>query len=117
MKIVQNSVVTLIVSLAVGGVVPSLFFANPAMAITVVDDSGSRIQPADLDKILSIMTPVGGNIQGLHRAVGAGNERYYCGKVRVGAGFVPFLVNVFSDQQYVSGSSDQDADAKISAFC
>ena len=79
--------------------------------------SGSRIQPADLAKILSIMTPVGGNIQNLRQAAGKGNERYYCGRVQTGGGFIPFLVNVFADQQYVSGSSDRDADAKISAFC
>ncbi len=117
MKTVRNSVVATIITMAVGGVLPYLFFANPALAITVVDGSGSGIQPPDLAKILSIMTPVGGDLQGLRQAAGKGNERYYCGRVRVGGGFVPFLVNVFADQQYVSGSSDHDADAKISAFC
>jgi hypothetical protein len=69
-----------------------------------------------LQRYLSIMAPLGGDLTGLHQAAGRGNERYYCGRVQTGNGLMPFLVNVFADQVYVAGSSDRDAPAKIDAF-
>jgi hypothetical protein len=116
MKFSRTLAFLTIASNVLGAALTSLLYAEPAIAMTVVDDSGHAIQPNDLAKILSIMSPVGGDIQGLRQASGRGNERYYCGRIQVGSGFVPFLVNVFADQKYVLDSSDQDAGAKISAF-
>ncbi len=97
---------------AAGGVV-----AGSALAVSVVDGSDAGIPAADLAKILSNMAPQGGDLAGLRLAAGQGNDRrYYCGRVRGANGFVPFMANVIADQKYVSGSSDSDADAKLSAF-
>jgi hypothetical protein len=90
--------------------------AAPALAVTITDGTGGGIAAADLAKILSIMTPLGGDLTSLHQAAGRGNERYYCGRVQTANGPMPFLVNVIADQVYVAGSSDQDAPAKIDAF-
>ncbi len=115
MQLTRAFVAGLIASTAVGGVA-SVVFVKPALAVAVVDGSDRSIQPNDLAKILSIMSTVGTEIQGLRQAAGLGNERYYCGQVRVASGFTPFLVNVIADQKYVLDSSDRDAKAKIDAF-
>jgi hypothetical protein len=56
--------------------------AEPALAVSVTDGTGRGIAAADLAKILSIMSPLGGDLTGLHQAAGRGNERYYCGRVQ-----------------------------------
>jgi hypothetical protein len=112
MKSIHKITMVLIVGVAIG-VAGSVFAIAPALAITVVDGSDQGISANDLAKILSIMAPLKADLAGLRQVPGRGNERYYCGRIRQGNDFVPFLVNIFADQKYVLSSPNQDTEDRL----